>query len=282
MNSPVSCLRDPIQNMPARKVAPPRKSQQKAVIVRNPGRSAAETMLTAPAAYGAQIGAKKLLPIMAGQGDTLIVQNYELVHNVTGSAGVYTYGGDVCNPGLGTNYPWLANIAQNYAKFRWRALRYIYVPACSTATAGSEAFLFSYDPYDAGPATLQDVAASTNSSIGNVWFGGAITPELAFKKTLTAQESVFVDYDPKKSSQPWYYVRRAQSGVSITTSGALTGVPTGGIGTLALTPATFNDPSARPATIYYATTGAGSALNGYIFASYVCEFSEPISSADNL
>jgi hypothetical protein len=202
-----------------------------------------------------------------------VVQNFELVHAANGSAGVFFAGGDVMNPGLATSYPWLSGIAKQYSKFRWKALRYIYVPTCSTTTAGSVFFYVSYDSYDTGPSTLAQVAVSENSCIGNAWFGGSINPQLAFKP-LTTQESIYVDVDLARLPNNWYYVRDTFGGTSPSTGGALSGVVPAG---LTYTQGSLAELESRPGIIYYGSDGvAGSASIGNLFAAYVVEFFDPI------
>jgi hypothetical protein len=283
MNSPVACLPDPIQNMKKRN---PRlnKTKNKKKTVRIARSMAmptdfARASTSAPAAYGAVAGTKTILPLQAGVGRQLIVQNYELVHQQVGSNSLFSAGGDVCNPGLSTSFPWLSGIAKQYSKFKWKFLRYIYVPNCSTTTAGSVFYMFSYDYLDSGPASLAQVAQSDDSSIGNAWFGGAISPELAFSPSLSTREAIYVDYNTKKATNNWYYVRTNQSGVSPSSGGTLGGtVPPG----LSFTPGSYPDPEARPATIYYGADAVpGTGGIGNLFVSYICEFAEPVAPALN-
>jgi hypothetical protein len=271
--------------MRRRRITQKEKTSQRKKVVQNtvtrfvPQPDFARSSMAAPAAYGAVAGAKQVLPLQAGAGRQLLVQNYELVRAANGSAGGFSAGGDVCNPGLATSYPWLSGIAKQYAKFRWKYLRYIYVPNCSTTTAGSTFYMFSYDYLDAGPANLAQVAQSENSSIGNAWFGGSISPEMAFSPQLSSREAIFVDYDPKKSPNNWYYVRTTQGGVSPSSGGLIGGVIPPG---LTFTPGSYPDPEARPATIYYGADGvAGTGGIGNLFVSYVVEFAEPVAAAIN-
>lgn len=283
MNSPVSCLPDPIQNMVKKNkknIKNSKKRNGRGAMIPRPmmtdyGRSSG----AAPAAYGATTGNKQILPLQAGVGRQMVVQNFELVHAANGSNSIFATGGDVCNPGLSTSYPWLSGVAKQYTKFKWKFLRYIYVPNCSTATAGSTYFMFNYDYQDSGPTTLAQVAQSQDSSIGNAWFGGAISPQLAFSASLSTREAIFVDLDVKRLNNLWYYVRTTQAGVSPSTGGALGGVIPAG---LTYTQGSFADSESRPATIYYgADSVPGTGGIGNLFVSYICELSEPIASALN-
>lgn len=273
MNSPVSCLPDPIQNMVIKKgkkklVAKRPTNARKNQLMTTPRRD-----MTAPAAYGAVAGQKRIFPLQAGAGKSLVVQNYELVHAQTGSNSLFSTGGDVMNPGIQQSYPWLSGIAKQYSRFRWKALRYIYVPTCSTTTAGSVFFYPSYDSFDSAPATLAQVAVSENSCIGNAWFGGSINPNLAFKP-LTTQESIFVDIDVDRFPNNWYYVRDTFADTKPSTGAALGGVIPAG---LTLTSGTYFEMESRPGVIYYGADGvAGNTSIGNLFAAYVVEFSDPI------
>jgi len=255
-----------------------KKPTKRAVVPRPMPMDAARQAYSAPAAFGAVTGNKQILPLQAGAGRKLLVQNYELVHVANGSAGAFSTGGDVCNPGLPNNYPWLAGIAKQYSKFRWHFLRYIYVPNCSTTTAGSTFFMFQYDYQDNTPNSLAVVAQSEDSSIGNAWFGGAISPEMAFGK-LSTREAIFVDYNTSKANNNWYFVRTDQGGVTVSTNASLGGtIPVG----LTLNPGSYYDPEARPATIYYgADSVPGTGGIGNLFAAYICEFAEPVAASIN-
>jgi hypothetical protein len=290
MNSPVSCLPDPIQNMVKltvegqvlKKIANLPNKKKKVMQQNFKNQLTRQVMLNtamgvdsrkAPTAYGAVSGQKRVFPLQAGSGTTLIVQNYELVHAQNGSAGVFSAGGDVMNPGIPQSYPWLSGIAKQYTRFRWKALRYIYVPTCSTTTAGSVFFYPSYDSYDTGPTSLAQVAVSENSCIGNAWFGGSINPNLAFKP-LTTQESIFVNVDMTRFPNKWYYVRDTFGGTTPSSGGALGGIIPAG---LTFTAGSMYDLESRPGIMYYGADGvAGAGSIGNLFAAYVVEFSDPI------
>lgn len=275
MNSPVSCLPDPIQNMPKKtqkktqKKQTPRRVPQSLPFrpsMDNAGKGVA-------AAYGVVQGKEDMFPLVAGTGKSMVVQNYELVHTLAAGNGAFTIGGDVLNPGLATDYPWLSSLAKNYNKFRWRSLRYIYVPACSTASAGTEFLYFQYDYLDNTPTSITDVMASDRSVMGNVWFGNPINESTAFKKSLPLSENMNANLDISRLTRDWFYVRSSNNANQpVNTS-------LGGVIPAGLTVGTNNiyDDAARPAALYYGNYGtAGTATVGYLFAAYTVEFCEPI------
>lgn len=286
MNSPVSCLPDPIQNM-VKKV--PKKGRQKAnvnskALVRTTPTLTGNplTMTRAPASYSAIQGrAQQRLPAMAAGNGRCIVQNYEQVSGIGANAS-FTANVFQVNPSNATTFPWLTSIGNNYQKFRFLNLRFIWTPICSTATTGSVYIYIAYDFLDTTPTTLAQVAASDTSCSGNAWFGAAINQASAFSRDMSTATNIFVDYDPSRVSSPWYYCRDASTAP---TSGiSLTGAPTGGIGTLAVTQGTVVDPTAVPCRLIAGvdTTNPTSGTLGYVYAAYTVEFADPVAAALNI
>lgn len=295
MNSPVSCLPDPIQNMPQKRLTNNNRPQKaktnnKQMMKRQPTRLSDNSRflsstpaISAPASYGAVIGARKYFPLTQGMGGSMVVSNFEDTGlTITGSGG-YTSGGSVLNPGInGTGgFAWLSTLARNYMKFRWRFLRYIYVPQCASTTPGSVWLTVRYDYFDQGPQTLAEVTATSSSVVGNAWFGSSLSPELAFSRDVTTRDAICLDIDLSKLSQPWYYVRASAGATSNVV--ALNGTATGGNGTLALGNAQTFETASRPATVWYGGNGITNAIvAGNIYVAYVCEFSDPVLAANQV
>jgi len=232
----------------------------------------------APVAYGSALSKQDMFPLIAGTGSSMIVQNYELVSTLGAGNNAFTIGGNVVNPGLATAFPWLATLAKNYNKFRWRNLRYIYVPACSTASAGTEFMYFKYDYLDNPAANLTEVMATENAVMGNVWHGNPINDSTAFAPKLAISDNINCELDVSRLSREWYVVRtgnNAQQPVPSSLGGV---IPAG----LTFSPGNIYDDVAQPAVIYYGNFGtAGTATNGYLFAAYTVEFIEPMLGSLN-
>lgn len=63
----------------------------------------------------------------------------------------------------------LAQEAQNYQKYKFTSLSFIYVPVCSTTTQGQIIFGTLKDPMDPAPVSLEDTRAVRNSVSGPCW-----------------------------------------------------------------------------------------------------------------
>lgn len=235
----------------------------------------------AATSYGAVMAPRSYFPMTSGIGRTLTVSNYEQVGVTFTGSGGFTNGGSVINAGITTNYPWLSAIAGNYQKFKWKYLRYIYVPQCPSTTPGSIYLEMHYDWLDAASTSLAQVTATESSIVGNAWFGGALSPELAFGPDVGARDAICLTIDVTRLTQPWYLVR-ATNGATLNTV-TLTGTATGGNGTLAIGSGGTYDPSARPGTIYYGTNGVtNGVVAGNLYVAYVCELSDPILAAEQV
>jgi len=264
MNSPVTCLLDPIQNMA------PKMAKNKNKSVNGKRAQVAQKMppqvrysKTAPAAMGGITSKQRsTLPLSVGMGRRMVVQNYELIASVKGFAtdtfanllSSYT-----CNPGIALFTPWLSTLALNYSKFNWKSLRFIYVPKVPTSIPGQAFISIGYDPSDTAPTSIADVAVTDSSSLGPVWIGGGINQEKAFRADLGIDEAIFVDVDCKSFTQPYYYVRKQ-----------------GGL-----------DADTKPCLLYFGTAAALTGVGAYgatgdIYVAYSVELFEPVQSALNV
>jgi hypothetical protein len=231
---------------------------------------------SAPAAMGAVDRGKKAgLPVMTMRGPTTILRNYEQVAAFPTGNAAFQASGAITNPGIAGSFPWLAAIAANYSKFRFRYLRFFFSGSCPTSTTGKVWINISYDPIDTTPSTLAQVMQSEDSCSGPAWFGGVVSNEKAFDRRLPADSNIFVDVDCKRFSLPWYVVRSSTTTVGVSLSGA----PTGGIGTLILAGSTI-DPSAVPCRLYFGNNGVtASTVPGELYVAYEVELIEPLASA---
>ncbi len=230
-----------------------------------------------PTAFGGKSGSRSLFPMSRGIGPSMRVCNFEQVLALTGSNGSFSAGGNVGNPGLSSNFPWLATIASNYQSFKIHFMRYIYVPACPTTTAGT-AFLYVDYNFNSGvPTTLQQVDLSPYSCSGPAWLGSPCDSSVAFSRDLQVSRSIHVTIDTAKFTQPWYNVRTSNN-ANLSSGGTLGGVIPAG---LTFTPGNIADTSGRPFTIYYGSNTNTNTTIGLIYCAYDVEFFDPVASALN-
>jgi hypothetical protein len=281
MNSPVSCLPDPIQNMVKNKTKNKNKNKKRGKkAVKRKGTPFLKTVM-APTSFGTVQGGVSPFPngVMTPTG--FMVKNFELSATYTAGNGAFTVDGIHLNPGISTVFPWLYTIARNYSKFRWLFVRAMYSSSVSTATPGKAWINATYDAQDTAPTTFAQVMSSETSAAGPVWFGGAVNATKSFDPQMNGDANIFVDIDCKRFANNWYYTRNARvGGTELSSGGALTGAPTGGIGTLAFTQGTYVDEASIPCQIRYGTNGVTNGLvPGELYFSYIIEFCEPISAA---
>jgi len=141
---------------------------------------------THPQANGAQVAGvangmviRRSNPKFMTSRGTIRIQHKELVGQVSilGSGAVATsvstfpsgrsaYFVSPTNQNL---FPWLSSIAGNYDYFRFKRLRLVYVPTCSTSTAGRVMLGYDPDGIDAIPFERSSLAAYGCSVESSTW-----------------------------------------------------------------------------------------------------------------
>lgn len=102
---------------------------------------------------------------MTQKGDILTVSHSEWFHTQYDHA-VFAPQGFYCQPGLSGSFPWLAAFANCFENYRFRSLRYHYIPRAPSTVSGSVGLFFDYDPLDIAP-TLASFALSNKTSVIN-------------------------------------------------------------------------------------------------------------------
>lgn len=214
-----------------------------------------------PASAGVMLGRSN--PYVRSNGNGTIVQNVEVAANVAVSA---TVGNQVvqCNPvQVGA---WLTGLAANYSKWRWRSLRFFYVPVCPTSTPGSIHMGLQYDNVDAAPSTVATISALSEYTTGPVWNGFEAASALSRFKSGVPGGSVCVCVDVTRAARPWYpYITQAsfqaQANIAVSLSNEFS-----------------------PARLIILTSdGPVVAVSaGRVYAQYEIELIEPIAASTNL
>nr|QDH87037.1 MAG: hypothetical protein H1Bulk30269_000001 [Riboviria sp.] len=108
--------------------------------------------------------------IARGPGQTATFSNVEYITDVaSGSSAAGQIIGTAINPANSDFSPWLSRIAAGYELYRFRRLSVVYVPTCSTSTAGVVVLGVDYDTTDNPPQTKQQLSGYAGSVRGNVW-----------------------------------------------------------------------------------------------------------------
>lgn len=88
---------------------------------------------------------------MSLKGGRIAVRHAELLGTLSSVSDAFAVTQFQINPGLGNFTGWLSNIAQNYESYKFKNLRFRYVPACSTTTAGQVFLSVDFDAVDSPP-----------------------------------------------------------------------------------------------------------------------------------
>ncbi len=125
------------------------------------------TYITAPVAKSNTFSKRE--PRLVASGKRLVVSHSEIMFSLTGSTSGAFYTLSM-NPGNGDMFPWLSGIAQHYTYYRFIKLRFRYIPAVATSTAGTVAMAVDYDanstPID-NPAIMATLASYQESPTWN-------------------------------------------------------------------------------------------------------------------
>lgn len=113
----------------------------------------------------------------------VIIRHREVIGLVTASstAGNYSALALPLQPGLNLSFPWLSQLALAFEKYRFKSLKYSYVPECSTQVPGNVALMFDYDCKDGAPPDMISLMTGGDYVSTPVWQSASMTyhPPLA-------------------------------------------------------------------------------------------------------
>lgn len=158
-----------------------------------------------PVSAGVVFG--KSNPIVRSSGQSTFVSNVE-VNALFQVSSTFTPSVIQCMPSVVG--PWLTGVASNWSKFRWRKLRWIYLPVCPTTTLGSVHMGLQYDNVDATPTSVTQMSALQSYTTGPVWNGFQAGPLLSGFSAPCPDGSIVVNVDVTRFERPWYsYITQA-------------------------------------------------------------------------
>lgn len=162
-----------------------------------------------------------------------------------------------------TQTSWLANVARGYSRFRYKKLRVVYIPYCSTSTNGNLTMAFGYDFNDQTPPNTDQLTSYYNSTSTALW-GGSEGGSLLMTKNIdqVAPKAVYMDLDTRNRSLGW---------CNFATQAQFNAAPPSAQSLLA--------PAYVQLLIEGGPTPTPAAVLGKIFFNYVVEFADPINPA---
>ncbi len=96
----------------------------------------------------------------------LTVTHKEIIETGILASGVITLS---INPGLETTFPWLANVANSYERYKFKNISFIYKPTCSASTDGSVFLCVDPNPSGLAPTSEQEMISMQYSANSTVW-----------------------------------------------------------------------------------------------------------------
>lgn len=153
----------------------------------------------------------------------------------------------------------LGGIAQNFSRWKWHTVRFVYIPLCATSVQGLMSFAFNYDFVDTLPTTDQQMSTLKGYTATPAWGGSEGSVMLNRPEIGVVPGAVYTDLDLKSRPCPF---------------------------TPFTTTTKFNALTAQDKLLYghaqfiSAASNAGvSQTAGVIYIQYACEVTEPTASA---
>lgn len=123
------------------------------------------------------------------------VKHKELIVSIIVSTTAWNTYRYQAQPGVGTTFPWLSQLADSFKEYRFRKLRFYYEPNCSTAREGAIILIPLYNPSDVTPGSASQALDCKNAISFPVWqrgsssFSGQKFMKNLFVRTMDAPDS---------------------------------------------------------------------------------------------
>ena len=99
----------------------------------------------------------------------------------------------------------LKGMATSWSKFKWQAIKFVYMPICPTTETGSVHFGFLYDTVDNLPGTVGEISTLQGYSTGTVWAGTSgneLLEDGVYAKT--PKDAVVARMDARRADKKYY------------------------------------------------------------------------------
>jgi len=126
--------------------------------------------VSAPVAKAASLRQKG--PNING-GKYFRVRHRELITSIGTIGGAWNTFRYQCQPGVGTVFPWLSQVAQSFKEYRFRRLTFHFEPNCATTREGALVLVPLYDPSNSTPTSVEQALDCKNAVSFPVWQRGS-------------------------------------------------------------------------------------------------------------
>ncbi|CAA59981.1 capsid protein [Olive latent virus 1] len=212
----------------------------------------------APVAGGV-ISTEGHVPRITTTNEQTVVRNTEIISAINSAALGAIFGNYVTV--IPSNLSWLAGLSDLYSKYRWRKLRFIYLPVCPTSTQGNVSMSLSFDRIDTQPTSITQMQQGYRAITFPPYAGYDGAMALASFGNIPGM--VVVDVDCARMDKLWY--------PNVTLATFLAMAPTSRTDTCGVTLFTASDQGPAAATNF-----------GQVFCQYEIEFIEPVNPTVNL
>jgi len=115
----------------------------------------------APVSRGLVVRGQRMAPLH-------VTHSKIVLPNLIGSSSFVTNTYNV-NPGLSSNFPWVAQVAALFEKYRVLNMNFRYVPSSATSSIGNVMLAFDYDAYDSTPSNKANLMMYADSCTMPTW-----------------------------------------------------------------------------------------------------------------
>jgi len=106
---------------------------------------------------------------MRDKEGSVVVRHREYISDVVSTGTGFLVSRYSINPGLATSFPWLSQVAQAYESYRFKKLKFLYQPSCSTTTAGTTLMAVDFDASDPSPTGKAQALNYHNATRSPPW-----------------------------------------------------------------------------------------------------------------
>lgn len=123
-----------------------------------------------PAPVALSYAVKNRPPKISSHAGVTTVEHFELIDSVITTTTSFLNAVNIpIQPGSLETFPWLAQMAKLFKKYRFNSLKFVFIPFCSSSTAGTIELAVDFDPANPQPAIEQDLVNYTAYKQSNVW-----------------------------------------------------------------------------------------------------------------